>query len=107
MRTFLRNPFAVFLLSALVVSTLLFTIPINLFDGQVTFTVEGMTFTEPTKLSLSYFLGIGITEGDMQDVKEFSLTGSGYLTACLLTIGLPALVGYRVWIANQSEKKAK
>lgn len=107
MRTYLRNPFIVFFLAVLVVSTLLFTIPINLFDGEVTYSVNGITFTEPMKLSLSYFLGIGLTEGDLQDVQGFRLIGTGYLLVGLITLGFPALIGYRVWIANEVEVKKK
>lgn len=107
MRQFFRNPYAVFLIALLFVSTILFTIPINLFDGEITFNVGGHVFTEKAKLSLSYFIGIGASGDDLKDVESFRLVGMGYLLAGLLMIALPALIGYRVWIANQVEAQKK
>lgn len=107
MRQFFRNPYAVFVIALLFVSTILFTIPVNLFDGEITFNVDGHVFTEKAKLSLSYFIGIGASGDEVKDVVSFRLVGMGYLLAGLLIVGLPALIGYRVWIANQVEARKK
>lgn len=107
MRQFFRNPVAVAILMMVLFAMILFGIPINLFDGEITFNVNGVVFTEKAKLSLSYFIGIGASGEELKDVQEFHLTGMGYFFAFLLLIALPILIGYRVWIANQAEKYTK
>lgn len=78
-----------------------FLIPINLFDGEVHFDTGLQQFTEPTKLALSYFIGIGITAGDMKDVVSFNLTTAGYAVAGIFIIGFPALFAYRVYLKGK------
>lgn len=87
-------------------AAILFLIPINLFDGEITYNMNGAVWTTKAKLSLSYFIGIGASEQQLQDVESFRLTGMGYFFAFLLLVALPTLIGYRVWIANQAEKYA-
>ena len=95
---------AVFVLTLILVSTILFTLPINLFDGEVVYDVNGVEFTEPIKMSLSYFIGLGISNEDLVDVKSFHLVGMGYFMVFLMLIAFPALIAYRVWIGNQPKK---
>lgn len=105
MKKVFRNPFAVFALGVLLLALLFFTVPINLFDGETVFEVNGTEFIQPMKLSLSYFIGIGVSAKDLEGVKEFHLTGKGYMLACLMLIGFPALIAYRVWINGELRKK--
>ena len=106
MKQFFRNPFAVFVIAMVAITVIFFTIPINLFDGEITFANEfGAPYTVKAKLSLSYFIGIGASAEDLKGVISFRLVGMGYLLVGLFTVGLPALIGYRVWIANQSENR--
>jgi hypothetical protein len=49
-------------------------------------------------MSLSYFVGIGLDEADMQDVESFKLTAKGWAMAALFIFGLPALLAYRIYL---------
>ncbi|HLP56911.1 MAG TPA: hypothetical protein VK151_17875 [Fluviicola sp.] len=104
MKEILRKPIAVFVLTLILVSTILFTLPINLFDGEVTYSVNGMEFTRPVKMSLSYFIGLGISDEELTDVKEFHLVKMGYFMVVLMLVALPALIAYRVWIGQKPKK---
>lgn len=104
MKEIIRKPLAVFVLTMILVSTILFTIPINLFDGEVVFSVNGVEHTEPLKMSLSYFIGLGISDEDLRGIKSFHLIGTGYFLAALMLFAFPALIAYRVWIGNQPKK---
>ena len=84
MKQILQKPINVFFFSMLIVCTLLFTIPINLFDGEVVYSMNGVEFTEKAKISLGKFIGIGLNKEEMQDVKSFHLVGMGYFLASLM-----------------------
>ena len=105
MKNILQKPALVFLLCVLIVCTILFTIPINLFDGEIVFAKNGVEVVRPIKLSLSYFIGLWIDERDMLDVKTFYLTGTGYLFVGLMTLGFPGLITYRIWLTQQNKKQ--
>jgi hypothetical protein len=105
MKKFLRKPLNVFFTALVLVSIILCTVPINLFDGEVVYLVNGVEFTEKLKMSLCDFTGLWTTEADLKDVKEFHLVGMGYLMAFLMIVCLPALIAYRVWIGNQAAAK--
>ena len=93
----------IFLDCAIGVAAIFFLIPINLFDGEIIFEVNGVEFTEKAKLSLSYFIGIGANEEQTQDVKDFYLLPMGYVIACLMLAVLPAIITYRVYLKNQKK----
>jgi hypothetical protein len=105
MKTILRNPVAVFFIAMAVIAAILFFIPVNLFDGEVIYKDPMGTYTKPLKLSLSYFIGIGVSPADLKDVVGFRLVGMGYLLAFLIIFALPLLIAYRVRVANQLEKR--
>jgi len=107
MRQFLRNPVAVFFIAMVVIAAILFLIPINLFDGEVMYKDSLGTYSKPLKLSLSYFIGIGVSPQDLKDVVGFRLVGMGYLLAFLLIVALPLLIGYRVNVANKLESRKR
>ena len=44
----------------------------------------------PIKLSLSYFIGIGINPEDLKDIEGFHLVSKGYFLAACLLIGFRA-----------------
>lgn len=101
MKKIFRNPIATFIFVGAIVSTLLFLIPINLFDGEVVYNVNGRVFTAETKMSLSDFTGLWHSEADVKDVEDFYLTGKGWLMVFLINLCLPALIAYRVWIGQK------
>ncbi len=55
----------------------------------------------PIKLSLSYFIGVGINAEDLKDIQGFLLVSKGYFLAACLLIGFPSLMAYRSYIANR------
>lgn len=100
----LKKPLVLFILGVALMSVILFLFPLNLFDGEVHFDTGKQQFTEPIKLSLSYFIGIGIKTGDLKDVSSFNLTKSGYVLAFILIIGFPALLAYRMHLKRNHPK---
>lgn len=104
MQSFFRKPVIVFFIAMIVVSAICFLIPLNLFDGEYTFSMNGITWTEKANMSLSYFIGIGASPKDLESVVSFRLLPMGYLLAGLLLIGFPALIAYRVHLANQQKQ---
>jgi len=52
-------------------------------------------------LSLSYFLGIGYNEKDMENVEDFYLTGEGYTLAICFLFGIPFLIALRIYYRNK------
>ena len=95
----------IFFICMLALTAIFFLVPINLFDGEIVFEVNGVSFTRQSKLSLSFFIGIGTGKNAMQDVKDFYLLPMGYFFAFLMLIVFPALVSYRIYL--QDIKKGK
>lgn len=92
----MKKPWILFFSLSLVLAAIFFLFNIAIFDGKIEFTgVEG-SFVLDAKLSLSYFIGIGIEPEDMVDVKDFYLTGQGIFMAFVFILGLPALLAYRI-----------
>lgn len=93
----------VFFGSMLILSAILFLFPINLFDGIIVIE-NGLQRVELNRpLSLSYFIGIGYEEADMEFVKDFYLTTRGYLLAGIFLVGIPGLIAYRVYLKRRLE----
>jgi hypothetical protein len=84
-----------FLVSFLIITLPLVLFPVNIFDGEIIYK-NGLI--EPTPLSLSYFLGIGYNISDMEPVASFHLVAKGYFLAFILTLGIPLLITYRVYL---------
>lgn len=76
-----------------------------MFDGEIVLESYGMERVVETKLSLSYFIGIGINADDLKGVKEFHLTSMGYFLAFLMIIMLPFLIAIRVGLHEQSSSE--
>ena len=51
-----------------------------------------------TRLSLSYFIGLGYDESEMVYVKDFYLTTKGIFMAVIFIIGFPALLAFRLYL---------
>lgn len=97
----------IFAICSLVVAAILFLIPINLFDGEVVLENANGIALEPikAKLSLSYFIGFGMSAEDLKGVKDFYLLPMGYFFAFLIIIGLPGLITYRIYLNNQNKQQ--
>lgn len=102
-KNFKERPVLLFFGLALLFALPLCTLPINLFDGEITYTVGKKVVTDPAPLSLAYFFGLGYSESDMSTILSFHLTKKGYLLVFLLLIGLPALISYRITLITKKE----
>ena len=103
MGSYLRKPVVVFFIAMIGLSAVFFLIPINLFDAEYTFNVNGFEFSKDVKMSLSYFIGIGASPEDLKDVVGFRLLPMGYFLVFLMLFALPVLIAYRVHVGNQLE----
>jgi len=79
----------------MVITLPLITMPINLFDGEIVFK-NGDVVAAP--LSLSYFIGLGFEADEMNNIQSFHLIAKGYALSFIITIGLPAIIAYRVYL---------
>jgi len=96
-----QKPFLLFIVLVFIIAIPLCTLPINLFAGEI-IEVNGMVVNKvEAPLSLSYFFGLGINPGDMDNVQDFYLVPSGYITLFAILIGLPALLAYRVSLSKK------
>ena len=89
---------AIFVITAFILTVIFFTVPINLFDGQIDYVEPQREYTINTPLSLSYFIGLGYDEADMQYVESIRLTAKGWIMAIIFIFGLPALLAYRIFL---------
>jgi len=101
----LKKPWVVFCFSILLLSSLFFFAPINLFEGEIIFEENGKTWTQHANISLSYFIGIGASKEDLDGVKDFYLVTKGYLLACFMIVGFPAILAYRTYLKNTKSKE--
>lgn len=94
----------VFLLLMIGIALPLFTLPINLFPGEITYQKGLSTYTiTETNLSLSYFIGLGLNPGDLDDVASFRLSLWGYaLAVCYLGL-LPGVITYRIYLKRHKK----
>lgn len=106
MQTPLKKAFKVGAIFFIILAVVLCTLPINLFDGIIVLErVQGIKVNVPTRLSLCYFLGIGIEDGDLNGINTFYLVPKGIATAVILLLGFPTLLGYRTYLKETSPKK--
>lgn len=99
-RKMTKKPILIFMATSLLLLALFFLFPINLFDGEIVIVEEHREYIVQAPLSLSNFIGIGYNQEDMIDVKTFYLTVKGSVMAIIFTIGIPALLAYRIHIRN-------
>jgi hypothetical protein len=100
-----KNPLAVFALTFVVFAVPLFFFNISIFDGEIIVMQGTKELALPIKLSLSYFIGVGINPEDLKDIEGFHLVSKGYFLAACLLIGFPSLMAYRSYISKRVEQK--
>ncbi|MFN5149430.1 MAG: hypothetical protein ACK46O_09260 [Flavobacteriia bacterium] len=109
MKQFFQKPINVFFAVMLVLALPLFTLPLNLFKGELvrtqTVVMKTVDVTEKVPLSLSYFIGFGYNEEDMEGIKDFYLLPEGWILAIIFIVGIPALVAYRVYLKNSQKEE--
>jgi uncharacterized membrane protein YiaA len=89
---------AIFAVTTLVLAIIFFTVPINIFDGQIDYKEGNREYTVDAPLSLAYFIGLGYEDADMQFVQDFRLTTKGWVMAVIFIFGFPALLAYRIYL---------
>ena len=107
MRAFLNKPWLIFIACVLAIALPLFLFEVTLFDGEIIFSRGLVEVTEQAPLSLSYFIGLGYNEGDLDGIKDFYLLPSGYLLAGIFIFGFPGLIAYRVYLSKKNSSKTK
>jgi len=100
-KSILTSPALVFLITFLVIAIPLFFFNITIFDGEIVLKQGVKEISLPIKLSLSYFIGIGISPSDLKDIQGFHLISKGYFLAACLLLGFPSLMAYRSYLAKR------
>jgi heme/copper-type cytochrome/quinol oxidase subunit 4 len=95
MRTQLKKPLVIFILSIVLIALPLFLLPLNLFNGEIVYQHALVEQKVAAPLSLSYFIGIGYDQKDMVGVKEFYLVKDGIILAIIVLFGIPGIIAYR------------
>ena len=90
-----------FVSSFLLIGGVLCFFPINLFSGKIVENSTGISKTISAPISLSYFLGFGYEEEDMEYIQDFYLTKEGYALAFCFLFGIPFIIGLRVYYKDK------
>ena len=101
MQSLFKKPLFVFFLAVIFVAIPLFIFPINLFDGEIIMKNRLFETKSPAPLSLSYFIGYNLE--DIKGIQDFYLLPKGYLLAFCLIFGFPALLSYRIYLAQKKK----
>lgn len=102
----LSKPITVFFLTFFVIALPLFLLPLNLFPGEAIQQIGTIEYPVKLPMSLSYFIGIGYDPKDLEGIKDFYLLPQGYALAFCLLIGFPALMAFRVHLAQKNKSKS-
>jgi hypothetical protein len=98
------SPWIIFIGLSIVISIILFTLPINLFPGEIVMERGLSTITlKDHNLSLSYFVGMGLNPGDLEGIKSFKLTPWGWALAFCYIFLLPGIIAYRIYMKQKSK----
>jgi hypothetical protein len=98
------SPWLVFIGLSLIISVILFCLPINLFPGEIVMERGLSTITlKDHNLSLSYFVGMGMNPGDLEGVKSFKLTPWGWALAFCYIFLLPGIIAYRIYMKQKAK----
>ena len=90
------QPVAMFFILCGCIALPLFLFPINLFPGEIVLNTGIGKSAIAAPLSLSYFVGLGYAQEDMKGVVDFYLLPQGIALAGILTIGIPAILAFRI-----------
>ena len=97
-----KKIWVIFAITSLVLAAIFFLFPINLFDGVIIEQRGELVLRHQRPISLSYFIGMGYDESDMEFIKDFYLTTKGIFMAVVFILGLPALLAYRIYLKSKS-----
>ena len=96
------SPWIVFFALSTTIAAILFTLPINLFPGEIVWEngMQQVTIKDQN-LSLSYFIGMGLNPGDLDHVKSFRLNNWGWALAFCYMVGLPGIIALRLHFSKK------
>jgi len=94
----------VFGISVVLIALVLCLVPVELFNGEATWTINDTTISKAQNLSLSYFFGIGLENSDVAYADSFRLTGQGWMLAFIFILGIPGLISYRIYLTSNKEE---
>ncbi len=100
MKQKLNNPWNVFALGVIILSSIFFLFRIDLFPGEIISNNKIYT----CDISLSYFIGMGGTQEEFQSIDSFRLLPKGYALAFVIIIGFPGLIAYRIHLGKQKRQ---
>ena len=101
MNRLFSQPIVLFAVLVVLISLPLLVFPINLFPGEIVLDTGVGQSTVAAPLSLAYFLGLGYAQEDMVGVVDFYLLPQGITLAFILTIGIPAVFAFRVYLRKK------
>lgn len=99
-----KKPILLFVSTSLLLLLIFLLFPINLFDGVIEYEEPLRSYSVEAPLSLSYFIGIGYEEADMQYVRDFYLTAKGWMLAFIVIVGLPGLLAFRLSLSRNKKE---
>jgi hypothetical protein len=105
MKQFFSKPINTFLLLFILLLAAFLFLPINIFDGEIVYKQGLVTMKEKRPLSLYFVSGLEYSKAELKGVKDFYLVPKGYIMAVLFILGIPALVAYRVKLAQKNKKE--
>lgn len=102
-----KKSLIIFAISSVVVALALCLLPVEFFNGEVTWTINDTTITRDHSLSLSYFFGIGLEDTLVELADSFRLTAQGWILVFIFIFGIPGLISYRMYITSTTSKEKK
>ena len=112
MTQFFRKPVYVFFALSILLLAVFCLLPINIFDGEVVKTKGLVSFTQSRPLSLYFVLGLEYSQNELKNnlfegyfIKDYYLLPKGIAMAFIFTIGIPALVAYRIFLGNKQKSE--
>ena len=81
----------------------LLTLSLRLFPGEIVVKTDGIEKTyENTNVSLSYFVGLGMTNEEKSQLVSLKLYASGWILVLCYTLLLPFFIAYRIYLKRLS-----
>lgn len=102
-----KKALVIYIISVFVIASIFIFLPINIFDGEITYKKGIMQAVENRRLSLHFLFGL---EGDITKiptVKSVTLTSRGITLAILFIFCFPAIISYRFFLKSTSKEDKK
>jgi hypothetical protein len=100
MKQKLNNPWNVFALGVILLTSIFFLFRIDLFPGEII--TKNKIYS--CDISLSYFIGMGGTKEQFSNIESFHLLPKGYALAIVILFGFPGLIAYRIHLGKQKKQ---